>query len=1481
MAARFGYSQEPWLLPGHQSACYNAPNLVAGGATGAMTSVGHQEKRDGSWGAAALLVALLLGGAVLRLYNVNWDQFRLLHPDERAIAMFAAPLTLPPSLANFLDPQVSTLNPRFFAYGSFTMYLLRAAGYVAALIQPLWGAFEYLNLVGRVLSALFDLGTVALVYLLGARMYGRWTGLLASAFVTFTAFHVQLSHFYAADTPMTFALVLALVLAERCLRSERWVYAVGMGAALGLAFAFKFSALPALVLPPVAVAIRVFWPREGESGWRRPNVVEINRSVVRLLASFGVAAAVAVVLQPYAVLDFAAYVRSIGEQNAMVRGVADLPYTRQYAGTTPYIYALRNLVLWAYGPVLGIAAMVGAVYVLARQAVRPRPGDVLLLAWVVPYFLVTGGFYAKFMRYLLPIMPVLSLFAAAAVVDLHGWLRGHKAGLRAPKAWLLSPTLAWVLGVGALLGGVVHTGAFMNVYIGEHPRIAASRWLYENVPAGKVLTAEHWDDPLPLALQVDGRQRSIDEYSIAEMKLYDPDNEAKTRDIITALRRADYVVLSSNRLYGSIPRLPQRYPVTTRYYQMLFAGELGFHLERTFTNYPQLGGWQIVDDSADESFTVYDHPKVLVFQKDRQLSDAQLRSLLLAPGVVEQGATPVRLMDEAQRAVEQRGGTFAELFPFDSWANRLPLLAWFLVVELLALVALPLAVVVLRWLPDRGYLLAKPLGLLLVTWLEWQVVSAGLLRGTAVTVWLAVGVLAVVAAALAWWRRGDLVALWREKRGVVLAGEALFWAVFLVFLLLRWLNPDLWHGARGGEKPMDFAFLMAAAKSEAYPPYDPWFAGGYLNYYYFGQLLVATLLKLTGIAPTVAYNLAVPTLAAATAGGVFSVTYNLAARLLSGGERRRLLAGLTAVLLVVFTGNLGGAGQLVDSLGQVGVKGLRSAIPGLEGLAGVFSGLAALWLKAQPFPGGTDWYWASTRVYPGASVNEFPYFTFLFGDLHAHMIGLPYTLLALGICLNLTLSGEGLLPKGRRPIGEWGIALLRWFVAALALGALWPTNSWDFPTYGALAIFALFVIWYRGARSPTRFFSLAVEAAALVASALALYLPFHTRFQSFYFGLDPAPERSPLHLYFVINSIFLLILTPFLAYQLWRRHRGVGWWRAGAVACRHWPRARSLNRHYRALVRRGDDAGLLGLYGLLAMAAMGLLLHLFGYTTAGVLWLLLAVAAWLALQRERSPAETFLFGLVALGFGLGISCEFVAIKGDVGRMNTVFKFYLQVWVVWGIAAAVALALLWQAASKTRSWWLESWRIALALATVAVLVYPLIATRARIMDRFSPGPAYTLDGAAYMRTAVYPDEGRLLDLKEDYAAIQWLWRNVRGSPVVLEGWAPYYRWGARVAIYTGLPAVLGWDWHEKQQRWGYQEDVERRVGEVNDAFTSTDPAAAMLVVREFGVSYIYVGGLEKAYYPPEGLAKFDAMVGQELELVYDSQGVKIYHVQGAA
>ncbi len=613
----------------------------------------------GRCGTRALLSGTLALAAALRLYGLNWDDFHQLHPDERAITLVAAQLALPlpPQWANLLDPVASTLNPHFFAYGSATFYLLRLGSWAAALLEPAWGGLEYVNLVGRALSAGADVATVALVHAIGGRLYGRSTGLVAAALATFAVLHIQQAHFYTADTLLTLTVMLALFLAARALSGRGLDGAWQLGGALGLALAFKISAAPALLLPPVVALLRELWladrPRPRLGGQLPAGGVDASSSPVghgycvkpygeaaRRVAGFtsaGLLAAllVAVVLQPYAALDGGEYLAAVMEQVALARGQWEVPYTLQFAGTPPYLYFARNLVAYGFGPVLGLTALAGTAYVALRQLRRPRAADLLLLAWAVPYGVLVGGLYTKYTRYLLPLTPVLCLFAAVALVELP----------RRLAARLNGPALAAAPAALVLAASAVHALSFMNVYVQEHPRLAASRWLYANLPAGAVLTRERWDDALPLPLAVAGVVRSPDEFGAVEMDLYGPDDEAKVTHLAQSLALADYVVLSSDRAHGAVVRSPQRFPVSNRYYELLFAGELGFVLERAFAVYPALAGWQGVDEGADESFTVYDHPKVLVFRKVVELSEAELRTRLAPLGPPATGAPLEGLSD--------------------------------------------------------------------------------------------------------------------------------------------------------------------------------------------------------------------------------------------------------------------------------------------------------------------------------------------------------------------------------------------------------------------------------------------------------------------------------------------------------------------------------------------------------------------------------------------------------------------------------------------------------------------------------------------------------------------------------------------------------------------------------------------------------------------------------------------------------------------
>ena len=253
--------------------------------------------------------------------------------------------------------------------------------------------------------------------------------------------------------------------------------------------------------------------------------------------------------------------------------------------------------------------------------------------------------------------------------------------------------------------------------------------------------------------------------------------------------------------------------------------------------------------------------------------------------------------------------------------------------------------------------------------------------------------------------------------------------------------------------------------------------------------------------------------------------------------------------------------------------------------------------------------------------------------------------------------------------------------------------------------------------------------------------------------------------------------------------------------------------------------------------------------------------------------------LVCAALGVVIGLDIFRVEGDIDRMNSVFKLYLQVWVLLALASAY---LAWRilrtgVVERTMSVpWARAWGWALALLVLAAAVYPVLGTQDRLRTRFEVLPL-TLDGMAYMRAAEYNDPNGTIDLSADYDAIRWLQANVQGSPVVLEGLTPNYRWGGRISIYTGLPSVVGWRWHQEQQRWGYRRAVGERARDVNRIYATRDPSEALDLMRKYNVEYVYLGRLERLYYPAAGLAKFEQDMAHALEQVYSTDQVSIYRL----
>ena len=266
---------------------------------------------------------------------------------------------------------------------------------------------------------------------------------------------------------------------------------------------------------------------------------------------------------------------------------------------------------------------------------------------------------------------------------------------------------------------------------------------------------------------------------------------------------------------------------------------------------------------------------------------------------------------------------------------------------------------------------------------------------------------------------------------------------------------------------------------------------------------------------------------------------------------------------------------------------------------------------------------------------------------------------------------------------------------------------------------------------------------------------------------------------------------------------------------------------------------------------------------------------------------------MGLALFLGIAVDLFKVDiVDPGRMNTVFKFYFHAWTLMALGAAYLLWRLRFGALILKGLkWQKLWMAGLAILVVSGMIYPIAATPERSDVRFS-SLSPTDDGMAYMQNAVYIDDvdrngitedDERLDLGQDYEAILWIQDNIQGSPIILEGNTDLYRWGNRISIYTGLPAVIGWDWHQRQQRWDDQDQVFTRRSDVRTLYSTTDIFTAEQLLRKYNIKYVYVGALEKLYYPEEGINKFSEMESNGiLDLVYPgstdpNSDVSIYQV----
>jgi len=901
---------------------------------------------------------------------------------------------------------------------------------------------------------------------------------------------------------------------------------------------------------------------------------------------------------------------------------------------------------------------------------------------------------------------------------------------------------------------------------------------------------------------------------------------------------------------------------------------------------------------------------------------------------------------------------------------------WWLSIEVVALCALPLCLLAFSRLPDRGYTLSKAFALLVVGYAFWLLNSVHLLPNHRGGIIAAMLLVALMAAAAGWTRRDALIDWCRRNWGYMLAVEVAFFYVFAMAVWLRSLVGQI----SGTEQPMDLMFLNAATRAEHFPPIDPWLSGETVAYYYFGYLIVAMAGQLAGVDTQIGYNIGFGMIAALALVGGFGVVFNLVKLHEPARERARVQVDTQQRRRIAVPA--GGSGEREHGAANASLLQDTGWKPYIFGAAGALMlvamgnitwlfkymaglGIAGDWLydwidvegitSDQPmeswYPSEFFGFFGATRIFrindaepPFRVITEFPMFSFLLGDLHPHVMSLPFVLVVAALALTFFLSdepldlafwlarpllfaGSAVLLGGLAFVNTWDIVTLAFVLGLVALVHNWilrpePDNrgpardSFDVRdvqligivalltvgvaifvlalltpgplltiaviggTLAWLAAFAFYLLkgnsWAALAETAVRTVSFILPLTLL---AVAAYIPFYESFSSQAGGVLPVvtrppgvtvPGTRPLHI-LIFWLPLVTAFAPFVALRVLEQRarvtpRALLWAAALSVAI-----VVAWAALFVVAVEIVDTTKLTGASGFVDQ----ILDRGVGWIAAIMLGALLAaaiLALWLEATRddriERAPLFSLILGTTALLLIMGTEFFYIDDVFHV-RMNTVFKLYYQAWLLLAMAGGFALYTL------ASNWRLEMsrervYRYAWSGAVIAVMAAAALYTVGGTMNRVRP----------YDAAGNRIEERRGLDglarfPADELAAIAWLKEVGDGQRVVIaEAVGNDYTLAGRISASTGVPTVLGWAGHEDQWR-GSSAPRAGRFEDIQSLYQG-DMATVERIVNKYGITYIYVGELERTTYGEAALAKF-----KELPVAFSQGTVTVYQAAPAA
>jgi len=1426
--------------------------------------------------ACVLYFLIIIGaGAFFRIYGYDWDEYRTIHPDERQIVSFQIPKIHWPK-TDYQPPAsqwLSTLNPKFFAYGTFPMYLLKVTSFG---YQKYFGAKHPVNMYAfaRILMGFIGTLTLLVVYVLGRQSGDSRSGLLASLFLCFTVLHFQHSHFYVVEILQVFLITLAVYYGLKIAQHGKGFILFGI--TLGLAVATKVSSL-ALLAPFFSGVVLYLWKQ------RR---IFYMRIWILVVVTMVIAVVVCFIGMPFAFWDFQEFKRDLTDESRMVRLDPPRFYTFQYMGTTPYWYHIVTMFWYSIGPPLFILMILGVFYSIKKSITERSTTDIYLLSWIIPFFLVTGQFGTKFARYMLPLMPVLAVFAALFVVRYRGFFK---------KAVRIFTILT-------IIFTILYSVAYIRIYSKPHTVVESSDWIFDNVfPGAHFLVETTAEFTIPVSIRGKGNKFKFQERNLDLYRF--PDNNSKADRIAENLEWADYIFSASKRVYGSVFRAPDRFPITCNFYRNLFAGHLGYELVKTFTSPPELLGLKLNEDFADESFRVYDHPKIHIFKKVAQFDKATLAKRIKSPprSLMNIGLNEVLTLDAGEQLPpdalidKERTTNLPRGYTFHNLNGKLAIFMWYAMIQLFGILAYPITFFIFGKLPDRGYAFSKMVGILLFAYFNWILVSLHIIPNTLVSIGISLLILLFISVVCYFTVKPRMQEFHKSGMKHVWWTESVFGGIFVIFLTYRMFHPDIFWS----ESSMDLSFLTSSMRSLYFPPWDTWAAGFRVNYYYYGQYIIAALSKLSGIPAKFTYNLAYITVPALVGTFLFSILYNLT---------RKFRYGLWAAVFGVFSCNLDGFLHVFRATSQTALKLVNNPAASLLHLHEkflIFYGhflqkliqwgwITKSFFSDSDFPAREFRFFRSAHeIIPQTAAHEFPFWTFTFVDLHAHLLVMPIYILVLGLELNLLFRpGRGLNLFGTGP-GKY----LRIFLYAVLFTSIYPTSTWTYPVHVLIFLLIFGIQAIRGFKQrysgDKSFYSLILKIwttvsstvfhtffplLILVITGLGLFLPHLLHFYRPALGLGMVKNVTTLFTdYLTIKAFFVFMISTWLIVSLARYFQHSRWFSG---------KKRIPVLFFMIVV--SFCASVTAFY----FAGNAFRPHR-DYMVAGFLFPFLLGTLYL-MTRKSISRERLYICIIALFFLLiGFGLEFACVKDDyfgggMSRFNNIFKYYLFAWYLGAIVASYTLYEIKQKYYSTgfcektmRRVWIGIFLL-FFLATLFFIPLGLKNRRHTHMFRPKMVPKHvspTIDGWAWM-----------VKFKPDInAGINWLNQNVKDSSIIVEaaggadrrGRVDYNYQYSFISAATGLPTIIGWENHVNQRHYklgGKRKlnltEADKRARDVKTIYNTLDMEKLISLLNRFNVEYIFIGPLERRVYNAEGLEKFD-ILPKQFPIVFQEGKVTIY------